>query len=161
MDYLALRERSMRELARWKLPDPGVLPLHAGADFDRVRERRGAPSDLLRHLVARGGVVGAMWRIELADDLPADELCDREPCYERLAWDLDPSQGKTDVALRPLADLAAMLDFSYYSHRHARNAQYHGRMWDPVIAPGAVLERRRALEWLFQDVPREDVDLGA
>ena len=26
---------------------------------------------------------------------------------------------------------------------------------------GAVLERRRALEWLFQDVPWEDVDLGA
>ena len=54
-----------------------------------------------------------------------------------------------------------MLDFYYLLHWHARNAQYHGQMWDPEIAPGVVLERRRALEWLFQDVPWEDVDLGA
>ena len=218
MDYLAIRERSVRKLARWKLPDPGVLPLHSDADFDWVRDaagvaarchaigaalalQQGAPparirraledNDLLRWLGERElrllrhlerevtmtaeelhqtsvdiswreeALWALMWSIALVDDLPPEELCDRGPFYERLAPDLDPSQGRTDVALRPLAELAAMLDFYYCLHWHARNAQYHGRMWDSDIEPGVVLERRRALEWLFQDVPWEDVDLGA
>lgn len=38
-------------------------------------------------------------------------------------------------------------------HWHARKAQVHGDVWDCQIAPGVVLERRRALEWLFQDAP--------
>jgi hypothetical protein len=218
MDYLAIRERSVHNLGRWKLPDPGVLPLHSDADFDWVRDassvaarchaiaaalalQQGAPPGrirralhdnglepwlaerelrLLRHLERdlaldaedlhqtsvdiswrEEALWALMWAIGLVDDLPPDELCDREPFYERLAPDVDPANGRTDVALRPLAELAAMLDFYYCLHWHARNAQYHGRMWDPEIAPGVVLERRRALEWLFQDVPWDDVDLGA
>lgn len=73
---------------------------------------------------------------------------------------MDPARGRTDVSLRPVAEIAAMLDLYYCLHWHARNAQYHGRAWGTAIAPGAVLERRHALEWLFQDVPWEDVDLG-
>jgi hypothetical protein len=218
VDYVAIRERSVRKLASWKLSDPGVLPLHCDADFEWVRDaaavaarchaigaalalQQGAPPTrirralrdndlerwmgarelrLLRHL-ERDVNMGAeelhqtsvdiswreealwalMWSIQLVDDLPPDELCDRGPFYERLAPGLDPAQGRTDVQLRPLAEIAAMLDFYYCLHWHARNAQYHGQMWDPEIAPGVVLERRRALEWLFQDVPWEDVDLGA
>ena len=38
MDYLAIRGRSVRKLARWKLPDPGVRPLHSDAGFDWVRD---------------------------------------------------------------------------------------------------------------------------
>ena len=34
------------------------------------------------------------------------------------------------MQLRPLAEIAAMLDFYYCLHWHARNAQYHGQMWD-------------------------------
>jgi hypothetical protein len=41
MDYLAIRERSVSELARWKLPDPGELPLHRDADFDWVHDAAG------------------------------------------------------------------------------------------------------------------------
>jgi hypothetical protein len=53
-----------------------------------------------------------------------------------------------------------MLDFYYCLHWNARKAQYHGDVWDYQIAPGVVLERRRALEWLFQDAQWEDVDLA-
>jgi len=102
-----------------------------------------------------------MWSLELVDDLPPDELCSREAFYERLAPDLDPAKGRSDVLLRPLAEIVSMLDFYYCLHWVARNAQYHGQPWNSKIAPGAVLERRRALEWLFQDVAWEDVDLGA
>src|SRR5215218_4819538 len=38
MDYVAIRERSVRRLERWKLPDPGVLPLHSDEDFAWVRD---------------------------------------------------------------------------------------------------------------------------
>jgi hypothetical protein len=218
MDYVAIRERSVRELARWKLSDPGVLPLHGDADFEWVRDARGvaarchaiaaalalqqgAPpqrirralrdNDLehwladrellfLRHLEREvtmnaeelhqtavdiswreEALWALLWSLGLVEDMPPDELCDREPFYERLAPGLDPAKGRTDVVLRPLAEIAAMLDFYYCLHWHARNAQYHGQLWDPEIAPGVVLERRRALEWLFQDVAWEDVDLGA
>ncbi len=218
MDYVAIRERSVRKLARWKLPDPGVLPLHSDADFEWVRDAHSiaarchaiaaalalqhrAPHErirralrdndlerwladreerLLRHLEGdvemdaeelhrttvdiswrEEALWALMWSIELVDDMPPDELCGRDPFYERLAPGMDPAQGRTDVLLRPLPEIAAMLDFYYCLHWHARNAQYHGQPWNSNIAPGAVLERRRALEWLFQDVPWEDVDLGA
>ena len=50
-----------------------------------------------------------------------------------------PRQGQDDVALRPLAELAAMLDFYYCLHWHARNAQYHGQMGIPRSPPGSSL----------------------
>ena len=217
MDYVAIRERSVRALARWKLPDPGILPLHVDGDFAWVRDagdvaarchaiaaalalqqdatperiaKALAANDLerwladvelrfLRHLVGEAplqdeerrqiavdiswreeALWALLWSLKLVDDLPPDELCGRDPFYERLAPDMDPARGRTDVTLRPLPEIAAMLDFYYCLHWHARNAQYHGQLWNPKIAPGAVLERRRALEWLFQDLPWDDVDLG-
>lgn len=217
MDYLAIREQSVGQLARFKLSDPGVLPLHADADFDWVRDaasvaarchaiaaalalQQGAPPErirkaledndlerwlgdrelrLLRHLERHvtmnaedlhqmsvdiswreEALWALMWSLQLVEALPPDELCGKDPFYERLAPDLDPYKARTDVELRPLTEIAAMLDFYYLLHWHARNAQYHGQMWDSDIAPGVVLERRRALEWLFQDVPWEEVDLG-
>jgi hypothetical protein len=218
MDYVGIRERSVRRLERWKLPDPGVLPLHSDADFDWIREpldiaarchaiaaalalQQGAPPErirralidndlerwlaanelrFLRHLEhvermdaeqhhqtavdiswSEEALWALLWSLQLVDDLPPEELCGREPFYERLAPGMDPAKGRTDIALRPLAEIVAMLDFYFLLHWHARTAQYHGQMWDPKIAPGVVLERRRALEWLFQDVRWEDVDLGA
>jgi hypothetical protein len=218
MDYVAIRERSVRRLAGWKLPDPGVLPLHSDDDFDWVRDARSvaarchaiaaalalhhdAPherirqalrdNDLERWLADREARLLAhlegdveldpeelhsttvdiswreealwalMWSLALVDDMPPDELCGSDPFYERLAPGMDPAKGRTDVLLRALPELVEMLDFYYCLHWHARNAQYHGNPWNPQIAPGAVLERRRALEWLFQDVPWEDVDLNA
>jgi len=217
MDYVAIRERSVRRLARWKLPDPGVLPLHCDDDFAWVRDAHAvaarchaiaaalalqhqAPHErirralrdndlerwiadrearLLLHLEGEieldaeelhrttveiswreEALWALMWSVELVDDMPPDELCGRDPFYERLAPDMDPAKGRTDVVLRPLPEIVAMLDFYYCLHWHARNAQYHGNAWHPKIAPGSVLERRHALEWLFQDVPWEDVDLG-
>lgn len=218
MDYVAIRERSVAKLARWKLSDPGVLPLHSDADFDWIRDahdvaarchaiaaalalQQGAPAqrirgalednDLERWLADRErrylrhlereitlsaeelhqtavdiswreeALWALLWSVAIVGDLPPDELCDRDPFYERLAPGMDPAQGRTDLVLRPLHEIAAMLDFYYCLHWHARNAQYHGQMWDPEIEPGVVLERRRALEWLFQDVAWEEVDLGA
>jgi len=218
MDYVAIRERSVRKLARFKLSDPGVLPLHSDSDFEWVRAARdvaarchaiaaalalqqGAPPERIRRALRDNELDGwvaerelrylrhleheitldaeerhqiavdvswreealwaLLWALGLVDDIPPDELCGRESFYERLAPDMDPAKGLSHVVLRPLAEIVAMLDFYYCLHWHARNAQYHGQIWDPQIAPGVVLERRRALEWLFQDVPWEDVDLGA
>ncbi|MGH2941193.1 MAG: DUF4272 domain-containing protein [Solirubrobacteraceae bacterium] len=101
-----------------------------------------------------------LWALGIVEDLPPDRMCPRQPVYEQLAPGLDPGRARDDVQLRPLAQIAAMLDFYYCLHWHARKAQYHGDVWDYEIAPGVVLERRRALEWLFQDAQWEDVDLA-
>jgi hypothetical protein len=218
IDFLAIREQSKRRLSRWRLSDPGALPLHANEDFAWTREA-GAVADrchalaaalALTHRAPLATVRGAiddnglgpslaarekqllavlegdtesgeaalqqllvdiawreealhalLWALGLVDDLPPDEMCPKAPVYERLAPELNPANARgADVRLRPLADLAAMLDLYYLLHWHARRAQYHGDVWDNHIAPGVVLERRRALEWLFQDAPWEDVDLA-
>ena len=217
MDFLAIREQSVRRLRRWKLSDPGSLPLHGDADFEWVRDAasvadrchaiaaalalahrapvqtvRGAideydlePSlgtrelELLRVLEGEVEVAeqtlqqllvdiswreealhALLWVLRLVDDLPPDQMCPRQPVYEQLAPGLDPGRARSDVRMRPLSAIAAMLDFYYCLHWHARKAQYHGDVWDHHIAPSVVLERRRALEWLFQDARWEDVDLA-
>jgi hypothetical protein len=217
MDFLAIREQSVRRLRRWKLADPGSLPLHGDDDFAWVRAPaavadrchaiaaalalahrapvqtvRGAieeydlePSmgtrelELLRVLEGdedndepalaqllvdvswrEEALHALLWTLGLVDDLPPDQMCPRQPVYEQLAPGLDPGKPREDVRMRPLTEIAAMLDFYYCLHWHARKAQYHGDVWDYQIAPGVVLERRRALEWLFQDGRWEDVDLA-
>ncbi len=217
MDFLAIREQSVKRLGRWKLSDPGSLPLHSDEDFEWIRDAPAvadrchaiaaalalahrAPVETVRAAIDDNGLqtsLGAreiellrvlegdlrpaerelqqllvdiswreealhalLWALGLVVDLPPDTMCPRQPAYERLAPDLDPSKALDDVRLRPLEEIAAMLDFYYCLHWHARKAQYHGDVWDYQIAPGVVLERRRALEWLFQDARWEDVDLA-
>jgi hypothetical protein len=217
MDFLAIREQSVQRLGRWKLSDPGPLPLHREQDFDWMRAAPSvanrchaiaaalalahrAPVQTVRAAVddndlegslgarerellrVREGDVDAgeaelqqllvdiswreealhalLWALGLVDDLPPDQMCPKSAVYELLAPGLDPRNARQDVQLRPLAQIAAMLDFYYCLHWHARKAQYHGDVWDYQIAPGVVLERRRALEWLFQDAEWEDVDLA-
>ncbi len=217
MDFLAIREQSLRRLKRWKLADPGSLPLHGDDDFEWVRapaavadrchaiaaalalahrapvrtvrdaidehdlepslgsrelellrvlegdEERAEPElqQLLVDISWREEALHALlWVLELVDDLPPDRMCPRQPVYERLAPGLDPGKARADQRMRPLSEIAAMLDLYYLLHWHARKAQYHGDVWDDEIAPGVVLERRRALEWLFQDARWEDVDLA-
>ncbi|HWC26472.1 MAG TPA: DUF4272 domain-containing protein [Solirubrobacteraceae bacterium] len=217
MDFLAIREQSSRRLRRWKLADPGSLPLHADEDFEWVRDAASvadrchaiaaalalahrAPVQTVRSAIDANGLEpclsarerellsvcegeleldepelqqllvdiawreealhALLWALGFADDLPPDEMCPKEPVYEQLAPGLNPANARTDVRLRPTSEIAAMLDLYYCLHWHARKAQYHGDVWDYEIAPGVVLERRRALEWLFQDVGWEDVDLA-
>lgn len=217
MDFLAIREQSVRRLKRWKLSDTGPLPLHVDEDFEWVREpaaiadrchaiaaalalahrapvatvRRAVDEhDLERSMGSRElellaiiegevepdeqalqqllvdiswreeALHALLWVLRLVDDLPPDEMCPKQPVYEQLAPGLDPGRAREDIRTRPLSEIAAMLDFYYCLHWHARKAQYHGDVWDVQIAPSVVLERRRALEWLFQDARWEDVDLA-
>lgn len=218
MDFLAIREQSVRRLRRWKFSDPGALPLHAAEDFEWVRSpdavadrchaiaaalalAHRAPVQTVRNAIDAYGLEPSLgrrelellrvlegdeepdeeelqqllvdiswreealhallWVLRFVDDLPPDRMCPKQPAYEQLAPGLDPGKAPDDVRMRPLSEIAAMLDLYYCLHWHARNAQYHGDVWDYQIAPGVVLERRRALEWLFQDARWEDVDLDA
>lgn len=217
MDFLAIREQSVRRLRRWRLSDAGSLPLHSEADFEWVRDAAAvaqrchaiaaalalahrAPVQTVRGAIDEHGLEPALgtrelellrvlegdeepdeqtlqqllvdiswreealhallWVLRLVPDLPPDRMCPRQPVYERLAPGLDPGRAPEDVLMRSLSEIATMLDFYYCLHWHARKAQYHGDVWDYEIAPGVVLERRRALEWLFQDARWEDVDLA-
>ncbi len=165
---LALLHGAPPDRIRRALEDNGLLEYVDGPElrFLLHLEREVAMDDEQRHRTAvdiswrEEALWALMWSLALVDDMAPDELCPKAPFYERLAPDMDPSRGRRNVALRPLGEIAAMLDFYYCLHWHARNAQYHGQAWDMTIAPGAVLERRHALEWLFQDVRWEDVDLA-
>lgn len=217
MDFLAIREQSVRRLRRWKLSDPGSLPLHGDGDFEWVRSAAAvvdrchaiaaalalahrAPARTVRAAIDEHDLEPSMgarelellrvlegaeepdeqtlqqllvevswreealhallWVLRLVEDLPPDRMCPKQPVYEELAPGLDPRRAREDLQMRPLSEIATMLDFYYCLHWHARKAQYHGDVWDYEIAPGVVLERRRALEWLFQDACWEDVDLA-
>lgn len=217
MDFLAIREQSVRRLRNWQLSDPGQLPLHDEEDFGWVRDAAAvadrchaiagalalahrAPVQTVRDAIdeydlepslgirerallrvlegdedageaelqqllvdvswREEALHALLWVLRLVDDLPPDQMCPRQPVYERLAPGLDPGRARDDVRMRPLSEIAAMLDFYYCLHWHARKAQYHGDVWDQQIAPSVVLERRRALEWLFQDAQWEEVDLA-
>ncbi|HVF79429.1 MAG TPA: DUF4272 domain-containing protein [Solirubrobacteraceae bacterium] len=216
MDFLVIREQSVRRLRRWKLSDPGSLPLHADEDFEWARDAASvatrchaiaaalalahrAPVQTVRSAIDEHDLESSMgtrelelvrvlegdeepdeltlqllvdiswreealhallWVLRLVQDLPPDQMCPRQPVYERLAPGLDPGRARDDLKMRPLSEIAAMLDLYYCLHWHARKAQYHGDVWDYDLAPSVVLERRRALEWLFQDARWEDVDLA-
>jgi hypothetical protein len=101
-----------------------------------------------------------LWALVLVADLPPDEDCGDSEAYERLAPGLDPRRTVEGVALRPVDELAAMLDLYYCLHWHQREHEHFGRRdWsDERLKPGVVWERREALEWLIQDVPWDEVD---
>lgn len=62
--------------------------------------------------------------------------------------------------LRPYAELYAMRDLYYRAHWHARDQGLKGADPAPFL-PGAVVERRRALEWLMDEAADwDDVEMG-
>jgi hypothetical protein len=80
---------------------------------------------------------------------------------------IDPDgrhEGVADlVALRPAPDIAAKLDLLCCLHWAGRENQLCGapEEWPEPLVPGAIWERRHALEWLIQvDVDWDDVDLS-
>jgi len=165
---LALAHRAPVQTVREAIDEHGLARSLGTRELELLRVLEGDAGragpelqQLLADIALREEALHALlWALGFADDLPPDRMCPQQPVYERLAPGLDPGRASPDVRLRPLGELAAMLDFYYCLHWHARMAQYHGDIWDHRIAPGAVLERRRALEWLFQDAPWEDVDLA-
>ena len=166
---LALTHRAPVPTVRGAIDDNGLEPSLAARERELLGLLEGdaepVEEDLQQLLVdiawREEALHALLWGLGHVDDLPPDKMCPRAPAYELLAPGLNPASADRDAArLRPLAELAAMLDFYYCLHWHARRAQYHAEVWDHHIAPGVVLERRRALEWLFQDTPWEDVDLA-
>ena len=94
-----------------------------------------------------------LWALGFVDDLPPDQLCGDSSAYARMAPDLDPTQTVDGIELRPLDELVATIDLYYCLHWHDREDAL-----PPGIEHGVVVERRHALEWLFQDEPWDEVD---
>lgn len=90
-----------------------------------------------------------LWAGGLVEGLPLDA---RYP-KSMLALLPDVSRGESGRALgrtvrpRPADELVAMLDLYYCAHWLVRDAGLNG--YDPVFDGGAVMERRKALEWLL------------
>jgi len=166
---LALAHRAPVWVVRRKIDDHALEPWMGARELqllgvleDEIEMDEWALHQLLVDIAWREeALLALLWTLRLVDALAPDAMCPRQAVYERLAPGLDPANSRADLRLRPLGEIATMLDLYYCLHWHARSAQYHGTAWDYKIAPGVVLERRHALEWLFQDVAWEDVDLEA
>ena len=87
--------------------------------------------------------------LELAPVLPVTRELDIRPEYFQ---PLNALRGPApELALRPVGEIAARLDLLFCAHWAAREQEYHGLLdtWPEALEPGAIWERRRALEWFF------------
>ena len=104
------------------------------------------------------------WALGLVDELSLSGAEAAAGAFEPL--DPDGSRGDVDdrVQLRSTTQLADRLDAFYCAHWAAREQQLTSAFdpWPEALVPGAIMERRHGLEWLFADPSYdwEDVDLS-
>ncbi|MDP8909221.1 MAG: DUF4272 domain-containing protein [Chloroflexota bacterium] len=103
------------------------------------------------------------WALGLFDALPVTGLAGEiAPAFAPI--DPDATRGGPDPALdlRPVDELVGRLDAFYCVHwaatDHALTASRAS--WPAAVVPGAVMERRHALEWIFTDEDWDEVDLS-
>lgn len=108
----------------------------------------------------------ALWAIAWATNLTAS-LSFSEPIGSELAG-LSPNLQRNDdghkyyskMKLRPVKELHAMLDLYYRLHWWINHAIQEGRSIGN-ISPAAIIERRRALEWICNsNIEWDEVDLS-
>ncbi len=89
------------------------------------------------------------WMLGLAPELPLTRVLDLRPEYFA---PLDPLRGPAPpLTLRPVVEIAAKLDVLFCAHWAAREQEFSGLLgkWPEDLDPGAIWQRRRALEWFF------------
>ncbi len=99
------------------------------------------------------GLYALVWMLSVAPDLPITRELDLRPEYFR---PVDALRGPAppDLALRPVAEIATKLDVLFCAHWAAREQVLEE--WPADLEPGAIWERRRALEWFL--VPGDEWD---
>jgi hypothetical protein len=105
------------------------------------------------------GLYALVWMLEVAPELPLTRALDLRPEYFH---PVDASRGPAPpgLALRPVAEIATKLDVLFCAHWAVREHVLED--WPADLAPEAIGERRRALEWFFvPDREWDDVRLDA
>ena len=178
------RHRPLDEIVERVQAMYGVLAVVEGAPFDMV-ERSLADRGLNRWLSERERayfdarrrgedperrrvelswrtecMLALGWALRLFDDLP---LTGTQVAPAEAFEPLDPkgfgSGADPSIRLRPIPEIAARLDLLYCAHWAVRENQLTGRFepWPADLVPGAIWERRHALEWIF-DTDADDWD---
>lgn len=101
------------------------------------------------------------WSISLTPSLAFDKyvpetLIDVFPGLEKVESSLDFRRA---ARLRDQVELVEALDLAYCLHWAVRDSQLRGGRSQAPVEPYVVVERRRALEWLFCEDPWEEITL--
>lgn len=101
------------------------------------------------------------WALGLLPELGPVGFSDVRPEAFAAVGPASPAGAPAEVVLRPHAELVARLDVLTCAHRAVQEHELR-----PIAAPlpldvvpGAIAERRRALEWLLGDESWDDIDL--
>ncbi len=88
-------------------------------------------------------------------DLP-DDLQSHFPSIKNEEVTID---FRENINLRPVKEIISALDTYYCLHSYVRNCQFDGRKSLSPIGLSSIVERRRALEWLFSDENWTEISL--
>jgi hypothetical protein len=92
-----------------------------------------------------------LWALRFVDELDPAVECGGSEAYAQMAPDLDPAETVPDIALRPVAEIAAMRDQYMALDPQERDD----------LDPGIVFERRHALMWVLSDAAWDDIEPDA
>ena len=160
-EVIALREGAPAEQVRASI-DKGRLD-----PWLSEREKRFvAQPDDHQELIAMSwrieSILALGWALGLVDDLPL-EGAEGVPA-ETFAPIHTPGSRSPQFQLRPVHEIADRLDLFYCGHWAAVEHRLSGAFspWPDALVPGAILERRHGLEWLFADpeFDWEQIDLS-
>ena len=100
------------------------------------------------------------WALSLQNDLDLQLSCrdDFVLSLPNLKSGEASAKLRAHARLRPTSELLRVTDLAYSVHWHIRNEGLAGRE-DKRFRPHVVVERRRALEWLFSNKPWYEVNL--
>ncbi|NVB85664.1 MAG: DUF4272 domain-containing protein [Kofleriaceae bacterium] len=97
-----------------------------------------------------------MWSIQLLPELPLPTALVDVPLVTRTMLELDTSK---PVQLRSTSEILDTLDMTFRLHWSTTDARFKGEPSPAKIAPGVVMERHHALNWLvrFEGAEWDDV----
>ncbi len=61
--------------------------------------------------------------------------------------------------MKSVSEIAKALDLAYCLHWSIRDAEIHGREIPRVLSPNVIIQRRKALEWMFSEENWDEVTL--
>lgn len=66
---------------------------------------------------------------------------------------------RRNARMKSVSEIAKALDLAYCLHWSIRDAEIHGREIPRVLSPNVIIQRRKALEWMFSEENWDEVTL--